>query len=447
MISYDPKKLEGFPFAPKVHQNYFSAAGCQWLLHIGDDEQKRKFSIKIFDAPKNWRLHSSIGKNAEKLETEASYRDLISTRIGGGGESYTFYVKGKPVSVFVKGSFDIPTREIFSAIERIVRLQRDWFEDYEQPFYHVVINERDSVIAGTAVKNQFVCFIRSNAEPDDLNIILAHEMFHDWFPNRLEVKIADDDYKIRHEWFSEGFTTYFAKKILADAGLLSSEKFAGLINEEIQRIADSPLKTATYDDLVSAVKKQNFTGEHKNLAYWRGALIALNWETRLRNSKPKRNLSDFIRALFQFASERKGKISEQEFFDFAKNYGINAKGDFEKHILRGEPIVLEQNISELLGEKFRLVEMDYPSFEPGFDVIESRQSGKITSVIKGGEAYRAGLRDGMEYAGIRNSRRGEGWSAKRPMIVTIKIDGKEKKFEFIPHGKIVKLVQIIKKED
>ena len=450
-ISYDPKKLEGSAFGPVIHQDYFSVAGCQWLLHIGDDEQKRKFLIKLRDTPKDWITHSSIGRNAKKLKIYASYNELISARIGGGGKSHQFYVKKKPVLIVVKGNFDIPTQNIFSAVERIVKLQRSWFKDYDQPFYQVVINERDDVIAGTALKNQFVCFVGSTTSQNDLNIILAHEMFHNWLPHRIEIfhkageKVTAGNYQADYEWISEGFTTYFAKKMLLDEGLISASDFVELVNEEIIDIEDSFLKTTPYPELASAKKNKNYTWRHKKLAYWRGALIAFKWESQLQNAPEKRSLSDFIRALYKYASGKNGKISERDFFDFSKNFGIDAIGDFEKYIIKGEPILLEKELFAGINRKFKLTEVDFQTFDPGFDFIETERVKKIVGLKKGSPAYRAGLRDGMKYVKSRGTFRNKGWSEERPMITTVIVNGETKSIEFVPYGVTIKLQQIIPK--
>jgi predicted metalloprotease with PDZ domain len=305
-----------------------------------------------------------------------------------------------------------------------------------------VINQRGGVIAGTAVKNQFVCFVRPTVSEHALNILLAHEMFHDWLPNRLDVQIADGDYRFRHEWFTEGFPTYFAKRILLDAGLLSAEKFADMVNEEIRELADNPESRATYSTLAAAMRDKRFTSEHKELAYNRGALIALNWESQLQRTTSERDLSGLVRELFKFAAARNAKITEEELFDFARKYGLDGRGDFERHIIRGQPIELNADVSRLLGKRFNWVEIDFPSFDPGFDLTDTRQTRIVTGVRADGPAFRAGLRNGMELVNLRNSRRGVGWSETRQLIVIARANGQERTIQLIPHGKPIRLRQI-----
>jgi hypothetical protein len=74
-------------------------------------------------------------------------------------------------------------------IRRIVTLERDWFRDYDQPFYHVTILPRGGIIAGTANDNFFVCFAKHDISREELYVLLAHEMFHTWLPNRLSITL------------------------------------------------------------------------------------------------------------------------------------------------------------------------------------------------------------------------------------------------------------------
>jgi len=439
IISFDPKTIENSAFAPKIHSEFFSIAGCQWLLQIGKDDEKHDISIKIVDAPMDWKFHSSIQQNAKKINIKASYSELIASRIGGGGTSHTFFVKNKPVSVFIKGNFNIPKEELFNAAEKIVRVQRDWFDDYKQPFYNIVINERKDVIAGTAIENQFVCFVNSGVDRIALYTLLAHEMFHNWLPLKMRIKLEKEDRQVRHEWFFEGFTEYFAKKVLFDGRLFSPKQFADLINKDIHNLADNPHKSITYKELLTLIKARKFTSSHKKLSYYRGVLIALKWETILRNSKDNNSLSVFIKKLYKFISKKNGEIDENEFNEFAKNYGIDAKIDFEKYILQGKPINVDSNA---LGKNFVGTKKTVSLFETGFSLRESRRTKKITGVIENGVAYKAGLRNGMEYIRTKNSGRfTNDWKADAPLTVVVKIDGKEKKFAYFPHGKLVKILQ------
>ena len=437
-ISYDPVEMDNYPYAPNTGPNWFHVAGCQWMLRIGDDKKQRRISVELSGVPKNWRIYSSIDENAASFETVSTYSDLMSSAIGGGERSRSFRVKGKPVSIFVHGNFDIPNNEIYSAVERIVRVERDWFGDQEQPFYHIVVAPRSGVTAGYAPKNAFINFVRKDISPGELNLLVAHEMFHFWLPNKIKI-VQDERYaNFRYEWFFEGFTDYFAPRILREAGLLSDRGFAELMNKAVRNIADNPHRAETYDDFVKASKEKRFNSLYKKLSYHRGALIALNWNTQLLREGEKRDLADFIRELFELARRSKGKVAEDAFFDLAESFGLDAKGTMQRHILRGEPIKLDP--AARIGN-IELREAEVHLFEPGFSIEETRKTGIVSGVIDGGPAHAAGIRNGMPYVSSSNANRtSNSWRADQPLVVVALVEGKERRFEFFPRGKQEKML-------
>jgi predicted metalloprotease with PDZ domain len=263
-------------------------------------------------------------------------------------------------------------------------------------------------------------------------------MFHDWLPNKMKIE-QDEKYSgVRYEWFNEGFTDYFAPRILLEAGLITTKEFAKQINKAVLNIVDNPHRNETYEDFIAAVRARRFDSTYKKLSYYRGALIALNWDTQLRRAGGKRDLSDFIRQLYGLARKTDGKIPEKSFFGFAASYGIDARGDLERYIMRGEAIKV---VSDARIDGFELRETERPLFDPGFSVEQTRKTGKISGVVKGSAAYDAGLRNGLELGRMENSNRfSNSWRDDKPLIVVAKVDGQERTFEFLPHGKKEKVL-------
>lgn len=185
-LSFDPLAMNENPYAPHTSANHFHLAGCQFLLQIGDENQKRRYRIEIFGAPQNWCLYSTVAANAAQFETVASYEELASSAIGGGAESRQFKFHGKPVSIFVHGRLNVPRDEIYRAAERIVRLERDAFGDYDQPFFNIIIVPRKGFVAVYAPKNSFICFVKPEITKDELNVLLAHELMHNWLRAKSE---------------------------------------------------------------------------------------------------------------------------------------------------------------------------------------------------------------------------------------------------------------------
>ena len=431
-------------FAPVVSQEYFSLAGCQWLLHIGSDEKERFFSIKFDEIPLGWNTHSSLGPLDNNFHIKATYDDMITSRIGGGGDQEIFLVEQRPIRINVKGDFDLDNSEIFESVRKIVAIQREWFNDYDQPFFNVIINAKreGSVVAGTAVENQFVCFVRKDVSKNRLNYLLAHEMFHYWLPEKIAFNHIDGHHKKLFEWFTEGFTTYFAKKILYDAGIISKEFFADLINEEIKDIVNSPIKNITAEEIIEADRTNKFTSEFKKLAYWRGAILALIWEAELQNKHPSKTLSHYIRALYEYGEQGSREISFEDFKKFTSEYGINFMSSYQKHLLEGNDISI-QKIPKELESDFIISKKTYTVYHMGFNTIATIQDGVIRNVEKESIAYEAGLRNGMKYLRIKNRTRGaNGWDSERPFIIKVIDEGKEKQISFVPSSSTITIPSI-----
>jgi predicted metalloprotease with PDZ domain len=432
-LAFDPEALANNTYSPNVGNGYFHVSGCQWMLQIGSREEKRLHIIEMVDAPKGWIFYSSLSPNPAEFKEVASYSDLMRTAFGGGNRGYSqFLIKGKPVSVFVRGKFTIPQAEILKAVRQIVTMQRQRFNDFSQPFYHVVVLPKEDNVAGVRIDNLFVSFFKSDVTRNQLYVLLSHEMLHNWLKGNL-IRPPEGETEIRYQWFFEGFTDYFSRKILLDAGLLTRERFAELINRDIINIADNPHKAATYKDMLEAMENGKFGQAFIKLSYYRGALIALNWDAKIRLTGKGKSLSELIQDVYQRALASNGSMDEESFFAFVqKNYGIDARGDFERYLVRGEGIVVAGNA---LGNDYQLHEGSVWSFDPGFLLSESLQAKKISGVKTDGAAYGAGLRNEMEVVRIENYNRfSYAWNPLTPMVVVVKEQNKERKISFFPHG-------------
>jgi predicted metalloprotease with PDZ domain len=437
-LAFDPQALANNTYSPNVGNGYFHLAGCQWMLQTGSREEKRLHIIEMIDAPKDWVFYSSLSANPARFEGIASYSDLQITAFGGGNQGFSqFLIKGKPVSVFVRGKFTIPQTEILKSVRDIVTMQRQRFNDFDQPFYHVVILPKEGNVAGVRIDNLFVSFFKSDVTRNQLYGLLSHEMLHNWLTTNL-IKPPEGETTLRYQWFYEGFTDYFSRKILLDAGRLTRQRFAELINRDIINIADNPHKEATYKDIVEATETGKFAQAFNKLAYYRGALIALNWDAKIRATNKGKSLGNLIEEVYRLALAS-GSIDEPTFFALVqKNYAIDAKADFERYILRGEPITVA---ADALGNDYKLRDSSSPSFDPGFLLSQSQQAKKISGVTTDSAAYRAGLRNNMELVRVENYNRfSNAWDPSSPMIVVVKEQNKERKISFLPHGTAHKLL-------
>ncbi len=437
VISYDPREMDSHAYGPHVTENNFHVAGCQWMLRIGNLAEEHEYAIELREIPDGWEVYSTLAADpAQPIQVTASFNQLIGSMLGGGSQfSRHFDIRGRRLSVFVQDGFELSGEEIAAAAEKIVRAQRAWLNDYDQPFYNITLLQRSNVVAGNSVPNMFVCFLRPTVEMDAVTLLCSHEMFHAWLPNKCRILRKPGDHSFKHEWFSEGFTEYFARRILLEVGLIDQAEFVRRFNRDIRDLMDNPSRLDTYAALQQRAEAGEFRSEQKKLAYIRGALIALNWETQLREQGSEQDLQDFIRNLVTLAGKSDGEITEEAFFAFGEDYGLDIVGDFQRHMLKAEPIEVTPGA---FGAEFPLRTTTIHLFHAGFDVQQSRAAQQITGVSDGGPAFEAGLRDGMKLVSLRNSSRfSNSWFPDRPIIVTVEVDGQEREIEYLPRGEEV----------
>lgn len=124
-----------------------------------------------------------------------------------------------------------------------------------------------------------------------------------------------------------------------DAGLLSTEDFVYLINRDIINITDNPHKEKTYAELLASAKKGIYGTDYKKLSYYKGALIALNWEAQVKQSGSGEQLKDLIREIYDTAFKNNQDIVENSLFVITIKYGINCKEDLKQYFLAAHPII------------------------------------------------------------------------------------------------------------
>ena len=443
ILSLSQEEMNSISYAPNISPTHFHLAGSQWILPIGSLEKINAYHVKIVDYPKGWNFYSSESNSPLNMTFESTYEQLIGSGFGGGNQQHKiFFIKGKPVSIFVQGKYDIGTDSIIEATRKIIKFQRDWFQDYSQPYYTVTICNRSNNVAGTSFPNLFVCFVMPEANKLQLFKLLSHEMFHRWLPNRLVIKTEENESSLKYAWFYEGFTDYFSRKILLEAGIINKKEFINSLNTDLYLIANNKSANETYSQMLERREQHKFSGEQNKLYYYKGCLMALKWDAQIQQKNPQKSLKQLLLELMEQA--KKGKNEEIDFqylVDKGNEYGINVKEDFNHYIIQGKDVVLN---SKSFNSDYILKITKLPLFQKGFEVDYGEVS-TIKEVVKYSNAYKAGLRKGMVYLGAKNSYIfGNAWMPDKPILVQVQIGGKEKTVTYKPEGKLIKIQQFVK---
>jgi hypothetical protein len=133
-----------------------------------------------------------------------------------------------------------------------------------------------------------------------LGIVLAHEVFHLWVPNSLNL---DGDY----DWFFEGFTIYQALRMDLRLHLISFNDFLDTIARVYDSYLSSPERATL--SLIQASERRWTTST--SVVYDKAMLVAFLYDLQLRaNSGCKASLADLYRLLFQRAPTRQADANE-----------------------------------------------------------------------------------------------------------------------------------------
>ena len=250
-------------------------------------------------------------------------------------------------------------------------------------------------------------------------------------PNRLDVLPPEGMTRVVFEWFSEGVAEFGARRLMLETGLIDADSYARLFNDDLERIRFSAVRSASAADLMAAAQGGRFNSGYKKLAYYRGSLMALKWDTALRRAGHTDglfHLLDILRA----RRDADNRVPAEVLFTESAALGLDVRGDFERFIVRGERLIPP---GDLLAPGHRIVESLKPSRDLGFDLPASQATKIITGVRPGGPAEVAGLRDGMSLIRTENASTDvNGARLHDPVVLHVSVDGESRQIAYLAEG-------------
>jgi predicted metalloprotease with PDZ domain len=386
-----------------------------------------------------WSVLSSHGEGSEPrvvARTPAAFRSAVF--LAGDWMVFERDVHGHPLAIAVFGDdWATSLTEFADLAARIVTAQREFFSDFERPYYLISLlpsGERrpGSVsMGGTGLSDSFALFLQRGSALDgrpsqgmSIPWLLAHEMFHDW--NGHAISLAQPE-RLGY-WFSEGFTDFYARRLLLRMGFLSPEEHAASWNDRFGEYAANPARNAPAARIEEGFWSDPDLGK---LPYHRGDVVALLVDHRIRAaSGGARSLDDLMRELVKRSRAGAQPYSvDQLLAAIGELAGPDCAEEVRRIVVDGETVVLPPDVGapELVLERVEL-----PGFDVGFDHESSMQSGRVTGVEPGSAAERAGLADGQRIAG---------WSVNfgdvdTPVRVRVREgeQGAEREIEYLPRG-------------
>ncbi|CAN5586397.1 M61 family metallopeptidase [soil metagenome] len=376
-VDHEPTESDGYPAEPWVRPTWFYVDGQSALVTI---EGREAVPLRL-----RWRGWPASYRLASNLEDSPDAGDPRQSMLIGGQDVRV--VRSGPVRLAIRGPFTFDDDTLARELATILRAERGFFGDAQDAPYLVTVSaikaETGAQFVGTGKIGGFAMVATPNMTLDDIRILLGHEIFHAWNPGRLGKVVGPTGY-----WLSEGFTDFYARRLLQRERLVPPAKFVALWNETLREYGLSTARTLTGAQAAERFWTDPDAGK---LAYQRGALLAVLWDQRLRQAGS--SLDDAVLLQARTFPKRQDVALADLFADSTARLGVDVRGDILAHIDQGRPIALP---ADAFAPCASVRDVSSPVFELGFTPkVDARGVMTVTDLKADSAAARTGLRDGM----------------------------------------------------
>jgi len=340
-------------------------------------------------------------------------------------------VRGRNVQFAIYGDWHFDDEQFVDLATSIVETEREFFDDFDLPYFLITLipvgDEHSGTMGGTGLTDSFALFLgpRFTLQSDDglrIRKLLAHELFHYWNGSRMP---REDPEQLVY-WFSEGFTDFYARRLLRRARLISDEQFIAMVNRRFARFMLNPVRTAPNQRVL-----ESFWNEPpvRDLPYQRGDITALLLDREIRRvTGGKQSLDDLMRDLL-----RRGDAGERLSTDMLLTSFESATSPEFAKLLRAFIVdgVTPQIPADLLDPIATMKTEPLGRYDLGFDFQATQRDRIFRGVAPDSRAYQAGLRDGQAVGG---------WSihfgeATTPVTIQIRTDDGVSTISYLPQSR------------
>lgn len=436
----DPLETPGNHYRPIVRDDLFHLIGETGLIapQAWEDDTEREFRFEWSGfAERGWRCASSFDATppGQPIRTTLG-RFRHGLFVAGKLRLHDRDIKGRTLRIALFGDdWGFADETFVDLAEKIVTAERDFFDDHDDPYYLISLIPAGTrrpggwSFGGTGLTHSFALFMQPGPtlETGDHSTtmvarLLAHEYFHNW--NGIRISAAQPEQLVY--WFTEGFTDFYAARLLHRAGLIDDHQWVAWLNEGVANLWANPHRREKNDQIVAKFWTSREIGQ---LPYRRGEVVALllDWEIR-RKTGGARSLDHLIRELVKDDVARGQKLTTESLLErFARWTSDDFAARLRAIIVDG---AMPEFPADFHAPALRHEIVEHPAFDLGFDADASVKAKEIVGVREGSPAYEAGLRNGQRVAGYS----AHFGNANHPVEVTIKEDGGPRKVEYLPRG-------------
>lgn len=359
--------LNKYRYRPILDEKYFHILGMR-LFIIPDgifetESSKVKIKVNWGDISNDGIFHSSFGfdKNLDLNVTEEEL--YASFFIGGDFRRYEFDYQGNLVYFVIRGDWKIfDDEDIFKILKETITFQNDFWNDPRKGMYSVsllptfepwTISSKANSIGGSGFPNSFISFASNNdgTTLKRMSWLYNHELLHKWISRTIK-----NENEVEQYWFSEGFTDYYAYKLMLQNEKLNAKEFIAILNNEVI--------IPHYKDTINNIPNSELTFQkywsnyavYENLPYRRGLLYAFLIDTQIKEqSQYNKSLDHLMRDLLAMAlKDENMRLNSSVFKQLLSKYLTNkALTDFETYIINGQLIDFTGKLPEGLSLEFQ----------------------------------------------------------------------------------------------
>ena len=417
-----------------ANRGFFNGTGVFLRVEGAQDQPHR---VDLRQLPAGWQVGTALP--ALKIDAAgrgtyeaAGYDELVDHPVElGRFWRGRFEARGVPHDYIVSGALpDFDGTRLLADAKRICEAQIEfWHGKKGKPpfaryvFLHNLVEEGHGGLehrASTALisPRRDMPRLGQGESPDgyvNLLGLISHEYFHTWNVKRLRpAEFARYDYTQENYtgllWFFEGFTSYYDDLFLLRTGLIDAPRYLKLIARTVGGVLSSPgrqvqsVAQSSFDTWVKYYRADENTPNSTISYYTKGALVALAFDLTLR-AEGHGTLDDVMRALW--AASRGGPIDEAQIAAALRQVGGRSYDNELAAWVHGTddlplPALFEGAGVDWMNDSATLAQ------RLGVRVSESALTGvKVSHVLRGGAAERAGLSSGDEVLAVA------GWRVRR----------------------------------
>ncbi len=380
-----PSATDGNPYRPIIQPTYFHLIGNA-AFAVPEIEPNTPARLAIKDLPPGWKFASDLSHPGLILAD-------VKSSISVGGDYRILSDRESGLRVAIRGEWQFGDAEFLARVAEIAKSHRDFWGDDHAPFlvtmtYLSAPEPGWTSLGGTGLDDAFAFFATPNASVQMISRLLAHEGLHSWIPLRLGGMPEKDE--AADYWLSEGFTDFYAPRLLVSEGAWDVQAFADDLNEMLRAYAISTAREYPNARVLTDFWKDPST---QKLPYQRGRLLAAIWDARLR-ARGDHDFDDVIHTMRKRAAAGSPLKSAALFRETAREFGLDVTDDLRQFIELGKPISLPPNVFAPCGE---VATRQVPNFHRGFDIdATTAKDNVISGTDPASPAYAAGMRDGMK---------------------------------------------------